>query len=302
MKRKNKSRGISDKVYYWAMILPALVLTFMFGTMTLPGILIAFEDYIPTLGWFGSDWVGLDNFKIFFMQPDAWRIIRNTLVIAVGKLVLTPIVAITYALMINEVRNPKLKKGLQTCTYLTHFISWVIYATIIKSVLGTNGLINNTIVNLGGEKIGFLTTPEVFPIVLIVTEIIKGFGWNAIIYLSGLSGIDPGLYEAAEMDGANRWQQTWHVTLPGLRPVIVIVVVLSLGSILNAGFDQVLNMQNQLVMSTGDIIDTWVYRQGIVLLNYGVSSAVGLLNSMIALTLTAFAYWFAYKFADYKIF
>lgn len=300
--KKIKKKGISDNVYYWAMILPAIILTFMFGTMTLPGILIAFEDFVPTLGWFQSDWVGLDNFRIFFMQPDAWRIIRNTLVIAVGKLVLSPIVAVSYALMINEVRNPKLKKTLQTCTYLTHFISWVIYATIIKSILGTNGLINNTLFNMEKEKIAFLGTPSLFPIILIVTDILKEFGWNAIIFLSGLSGIDQGLYEAAEVDGANRWQQTLHVTLPGLRPVLVVVVVLSLGSILNAGFDQIFNMQNQLVMSTGDVIDTWAYRQGIVNLNYGVSSAVGLLNSTIALTLTAIAYWAAYKFADYKIF
>ena len=299
---KTKKKGISDKVYYWVMVLPALALTFMFVTMTLPGMLIAFEDFIPTLGWFRSEWVGLDNFKTFLMQPDAWRIVRNTLVIAVGKLILGPIIAVTYALMINEVRNPKLKKGLQTCTYLTHFISWVIYATIIKSILGTNGLINNTITSMGGEKIGFLTTPEIFPILLILLDLLKEFGWNAIIYLSGLSGIDPGLYEAAEMDGANRWQQTWHVTLPGLRPIFVVVVVMSLGSILNAGFDQVFNMQNQLVISTAEIIDTWVYKQGIVHLNYGVSSAVGLINSTIAMTLTALSYWFAKKFANYTIF
>lgn len=302
MKKRQIGTKSKETITYWIMVIPAIVLVFMFNTRTWPGILIAFEDFVPTKGWFHSEWVGLDNFKVFFMQPDCWRIIRNTLVIAIGKIVVGQVAAIGYALMINEVRNTKLKRTLQTCTYLTHFVSWVIYGTILKSILGTNGLINNLLVNAGQEKIAFLGTPALFPIIMILTEVLKEFGWGAILYLSGITGIDQGLYEAAEMDGATRWQMAWHVTLPGIRHVIVIQAVLSLGAILNAGFDQIFNMQNQLVMSTGDILDTWVYRQGMVNLNYGIGTAVGLMNSVIGLILTIITYYLAYKFADYKIF
>lgn len=292
----------SDKLYYWLMVLPAVILVFMFNTRTWVGILGAFQDFIPVKGWFGSEWVGFRNFRIFFSQPDSWQIIRNTLVIAVGKIIAVQCMAIVFALMINEVRNIKLKKLIQTFTYLPHFISWVIFAVILKSFLGTNGVLNQILTNLGREKFAFLGTASIFQGLMIFTEMLKEFGWGAIVYLSALTGIDPGLYEAAEIDGATRWRQTLHVTLPGIRYMIVINAVLSLGKILNAGFDQIFNMYNTLVMPTADVIDTWVYRQGIVAMNYGVGTAVGLFKSAIALILTVLAYWAADKFADYKIF
>lgn len=300
--QNKKKRRLSDQLCYWLMILPAIVLTFMFTTRTWPGLLIAFEDFIPTLGWWKSEWIGLYNFKVFFMQPDAWRIVRNSLVIAVGKIVFGVPLYITFALMLNEVRNLKLKKFIQTASYLTHFISWVIYGTILKSLIGPTGMINTMLDAAGKAKIPFLGTPWLFPILMIVTDCLKEFGYCSILYLSGMTGIDPGLYEAAEMDGANRFQLAIHVTIPGIRYIIAINLILSLGSILSAGFDQIFNMSNDLVRSTGDIIDTWVYRQGIVGLNYGVASAVSLLNSVIAMCLIATAYWAAGKFANYKIF
>lgn len=292
----------SDRLYYWLMVLPAVILVFLFNTRTWPGILGAFQDFIPVKGWFGSKWVGLRNFKIFFAQPDSWQIFRNTLVIAVGKIVAVQCLAIVFALMINEVQNTKLKRLIQTFTYLPHFISWVIFAVILKSFLGTDGLFNQILTGFGLEKFSFLGTPSIFQGLMISTEMLKEFGWSAIVYLSALTGIDPGLYEAAEIDGANRWKQTVHVTLPSIRYMIVINAVLSLGGILNAGFDQIFNMYNTLVMSTADVIDTWVYRQGIVAMNYGVGTAVGLFKSILALVLTVTAYWAADKFADYKIF
>ncbi len=299
---KKKKFRISDKMYYWLMVLPAIILVFLFNTRTWPGILAAFQDFIPVKGWYGSKWVGLRNFRVFFMQPNSFGIIRNTLVMAVGKIISVQCMAIAFALMINEVRNARLKKLIQTFTYLPHFVSWVIFATILKSFLGTDGMINMALNSLGLEKFSFLGTPSLFQPLMIITETIKEFGWAAIIYLSAITGIDPGLYEAAEVDGARRWQQTLHVTIPGIRYMIVIQAVLHLGSILNAGFDQIFNMYNTLVMSRADIIDTWVYRQGIVSMNYGVGTAVGLLKGVIALILTAAAYWAADKFADYKIF
>lgn len=302
MEKKRRKVRISDKVHYWLMVLPAVVLVFLFNTRTWPGILAAFQDFIPVKGWFGSKWVGLRNFRIFFMQPNCLQIIRNTLILAVGKIVGVQCLAIVFALMINEVRNSKLKRFIQTFTYLPHFISWVIFATILKSILGTDGLMNHMLAGLGMEKHAFLGTPSIFQPLMIITEMLKEFGWSAIIYLSALTGIDPGLYEAAEIDGATRWKQTIHVTLPGIRYIIVLNAVLSLGGILNGGFDQIFNMYNTLVMPTADIIDTWVYRQGIVSLNYGVGTAVGLFKSAIAMVLTVSAYWAADRFADYKIF
>ena len=302
MDKKRKKLRISDKLHYWLMVLPAVVLVFLFNTRTWPGILAAFQDFIPVRGWYGSKWVGLRNFRIFFMQPNCWQIIQNTLVMAIGKIVGVQFLAIVFALMINEVRNSKLKRFIQTFTYQPHFISWVIFATILRSILGTDGLMNQILANLGRESYSFLGTPSIFQPLMIVTEMLKEFGWSAIIYLSALTGIDPGLYEAAEIDGATRWRQTVHVTLPGIRYIIVLNGVLSLGGILNGGFDQIFNMYNTLVMSTADIIDTWVYRQGILSLNYGVGTAVGLFKSAIAMVLTVFAYWAADRFADYKIF
>ena len=203
--------------------------------------------------------------------------------------------------MLNEIRNSKLKKSIQTITYLPHFVSWVIFATVLKYIIGTNGLIENFLKD-NGITISILGTASIFPAIMIVTETLKEFGWSAIIYLSALTAVDQGLYEAAEMDGATRWQQTLHVTLPGISPVIVLNALLSLGNVLNAGFDQIFNMYNTLVMSTGDILDTWVYRQGLISMNYGVGTAVGLFKSIIGIVLTIIAYWAADKFADYKIF
>lgn len=297
-----KKRQIPDRVYYWMMVLPGTIFVFLFNTRTWPGILGAFQDFIPVKGWYKSDWIGLSNFEIFFRQPDCLQIIRNTLVMAVGKIVFGQCMAILFALMLNEIYNSKLKKTIQTITYLPHFVSWVIFATILKSILGSTGLVEEFLKSFGVENVSILGTASVFPAVMIATEVLKEFGWSAIIYLSALTAIDPGLYEAAEIDGATRFQQTIHVTLPGLRHIIVLNAVLSLGGILNAGFDQIFNMYNTLVMSTADIIDTWVYRQGLISLNYGVGTAVGLFKSVIAMILTVFAYWAADKFADYKIF
>ena len=297
-----KKRQIPDRVYYWMMVLPGTIFVFLFNTRTWPGILGAFQDFIPVKGWYKSDWIGLSNFEIFFRQPDCLQIIRNTLVMAVGKIVFGQCMAILFALMLNEIYNSRLKKTIQTITYLPHFVSWVIFATILKSILGSTGLVEEFLKSFGVENVSILGTASVFPAVMIATEVLKEFGWSAIIYLSALTAIDPGLYEAAEIDGATRFQQTIHVTLPGLRHIIVLNAVLSLGGILNAGFDQIFNMYNTLVMSTADIIDTWVYRQGLISLNYGVGTAVGLFKSVIAMILTVFAYWAADKFADYKIF
>lgn len=301
-KQRTLRRRNRDAWYYFAMLLPGVIFTFLFNTRTWPGILAAFQDFKPVKGWFGSEWVGLENFELFFSQPDSWNIIRNTLVIAVGKIVVGQISAIIFALMLNEVVHKRLKKSIQTVVYFPHFISWVIFATILKSILNSDGLINQVLASNGQETIMFLGIPKIFPGLMVLTDTLKEFGYSSIIYLSAITTIDPGLYEAAEIDGANRWKQTIHVTLPGMRTIIVLNAVLALGSILSAGFDQIYNMYNTLVMSTGDVIDTWVYRIGLVNLNFGIGTAIGLFRSVIAMILTIIAYWAADKFADYKIF
>lgn len=301
-KEKKLRTNTTWQACYHLMVLPAVIFVFLFNTRTWLGFFAAFQDFIPVKGWFGSEWVGLHNFRVFFMQPDCWRIIRNTLVIAVGKIVFGQVSAIALALMLNELWQRRLKKTIQTAVYMPHFISWVIYATLLKSIIGTDGLLNNILVALGKERFMFLGTPALFPWLMILTDTLKEVGFSSIIYLSALTAIDPGYYEAAELDGASRWQQTIHVTLPGIRTIIVLNAVLALGNILSAGFDQIYNMYNSLVMTTGDVIDTWVYRQGLVSMNYGVGTAVGLFRSVIALVLTIVAYWAADKFADYKIF
>lgn len=308
MQRKKEGRRLrlqgkwTLQVPYHLMLIPAVIFVFLFNTRTWPGILAAFQKFIPTKGWYGSKWIGWKNFEVFFKQPDAWRIIRNTLVIAVGKIVVGQIAAIAFALMINEVRQTRLKKSIQTAVYLPHFVSWVIYATILKAILGSGGMINMVQRSMGVEQTMILGIPWLFPILMILTETLKEFGYGAIIYLATITAIDPGLYEAAELDGASRWQQTRYVTLPGMKNIIIIQAVLSLGSILSAGFDQIFNMYNTLVMSTAQTIDTWVYDMGLVSMNYGLGTAVGLMRSIIALVLTIFAYWAADRYADYKVF
>ncbi len=299
---KKKKVRKPGQLYYHLLLLPGVLFVFLFGTRTWIGILGAFEDYIPTLGYFHSPWVGLRNFEIFFKQPTSLQIIRNTLVIAIGKIVCGQAAAILFALILNEVRGMRFKKTVQTAVYLPHFISWVIYATILKSILGTGGLFNHVQDLMGAERTMFLGNPATFPWIMILTQTLKEFGYGAIIYLSAIAAVDQGLYEAARVDGANRLQLAIHVTLPGIRYIIILNALLSLGSILNAGFDQIFNMYNQLVMSTGDIMDTWIYRQGLVNLNYGVGTAVGLFRSVIGMVLTILAYWAADRFADYKIF
>jgi len=298
-----KKLRIPNRVAYWIMVLPSIVGVYLFNTRTWPGILAAFEDFIPVKGWWDSPWVGWRNFQIFFKQPNAGEIIANSVTIAVSKIVFGMLASIIFALMINEVRGVRLKKTIQTVTYLPHFVSWVIYASILKNMIGPNSLYEELMAIMGIENyVPLLGTPGIFKAVLVITETMKEFGWGAIMYLSAIAGIDPGLYEAAEIDGANRWRQTWHVTLPGIRYIIALNGTLSLGSVLSAGFDQIFNMSNQIVQRSGDIIDTWVYRQGLVALNFGIGTAVGLFKGVIGMVLTIIAYKLAEKYANYRIF
>lgn len=290
----------------YAMLLPALVLLLLFRFYPMWGILIAFKDYKFALGIMGSPWVGLDNFNTFFASRDAMNIIRNTVVISLGKIVLGTLASIVFALMLNEVRSRAFKRITQTATTLPHFLSWVIVGGIMIQILSSSGVVNRGLNALGMETVRFLGNPNIFPWTLILSDVWKGFGFGAVIYLAALTGINPELYEAAAVDGAGRLARIRHIALPGILPTIILMSCLSLGSILNAGFDQVLVLYNPTVMKTGDIIDTYVFRVGLVgqsgFLNYGLASAVGLMKSIVGFFLIVASYWLAGKFANYRIF
>ena len=286
------------------LLLPAVILTIIFSYIPIGGIVMAFQDFKPWLGISGSKWVGLANFEKIFFRQDSQRVIGNTLFIAVLKIVTNLIVPYIFALLLNEIRQSLIKRTIQTLVYLPHFLSWVILGGILIDILSpSGGLINQMLGALFGiDPIFFLGEGNWFRFTVIVSDNWKDFGFSAIIFLAALAGIDPSLYEAAEVDGANRWQQTLHVTIPAFYPITVVLATLSLGQILNAGFDQIFNLYNPLVYDKGDIIDTFVYRVGIISGQMGFGTAVGLFKSAIGFTLIVIAYRLAYKLANYRIF
>jgi putative aldouronate transport system permease protein len=284
------------------MTLPGLVFLLLFSYIPMFGIIVAFQKFMPARGIFGSPFVGLGNFEYMFELPDVGRVFFNTVFIAVLKILSGQIAPIVFALLLNEVTNIWFKKIVQTVVYLPHFLSWVILGAIFKQMLGLNGVVNYAVSQLGVEPIQFLGSGPWFRFIIIITDVWKGFGFGAIVYLAAILAISPALYEAAVIDGANRFQRMVHVTIPGMGPTIILMATLSLGGVLDAGFDQVFNMYNNLVYSHADIIDTFVYRIGLISMQYGLSTAVGLLKSVISSILIVTSYTLAYKFAGYKIF
>lgn len=286
------------------MVLPGIILVLIFIYTPMLGIMIAFQDFIPSKGMFGAQkWVGLDNFKFVFYLPGFTRALINTIQIAFWKIILGLIIPIIFAILLNEVRSNKLRRTVQTIVYLPYFMSWIILGGILVDILSPSaGILNQVINGLGFKSIFFLGDNHYFKGTLIVSDIWKNFGYGAIVYLAAIMGIDPALYEAATIDGANRWKQTWHVTLPGMRMIIVLMTVMSLGSVLNAGFDQVYNLYSTAVYESGDIIDTFVYRLGLIDAQYGPATAVGLFKSLVSTLFISISYFCSYKFANYRIF
>lgn len=287
---------------YFLMCLPGLVWLIMFQLAPMGGIIMAFQDFVPRKGFLGSKFIGFEHFEYLLSLSEVWRVTGNTLIIAIAKLVLLLVVPMCFALMIDRVKNIPFKKTVQTITYLPHFVSWVIMANILTNMFAYDGIVNNVVVLLGGEKKVLMGDAIFFRWLLILSDVWKEFGFSSIIFLAALTGINPQLYEAAAIDGANGLSQLLHITLPGISSTIVLVGVLSLGNVLNAGFDQVYNMYNSLVMSSSDILDTWVYRMGMINMNFSLSTAVGLLKSLVSMILVIVSYIMAYRFSDYRIF
>jgi len=298
-----------QRVFHLMLLLPVVVL-FVFNYLPIFGIVIAFQDYQPGLGFFESRWVGLDNFKTLALLPDFMPALRNTLLIALFKIIGNLVIPIIFALMLNELRIKWFKKTVQTVTYLPYFLSWVVLGGILLDFLsqgntaGDAGLMNRALLGMGliDTPISFLGDKNVFPATVIISDVWKNFGYNTIVFLAALTNVNPSLYEASAIDGAGRWKQTWHVTLPGITPIIILMTVLSIGSILNAGFEQIFVLYSPSVYETGDIIDTLVYRLGLVDSQFSLSAAVGVFKSIISGILILISYKLADKYAGYRVF
>lgn len=288
------------------MVIPGLVFAAVFSYAPLMGLVLAFQKFNPVRfgqsGFFASTFVGWDNFRYVLRMPEFSQVMFNTIYIASMKIATGLIVPLILALMLNEVRQIWFKRSVQTITYIPHFFSWVILGGILTEVLSLDGIFNQALGFFGIDPVFFFGHNTVFPFVLVGSELWKNMGYATIIYLAALTTIDPHLYEAASVEGAGRMRQTWHITLPGIAPIIVLLGCLSLGSILNAGFEQVFILINPVVFESGDIIDTLNYRIGITNARYDIGTAIGMFKSVISLIMVAMAQFLAFKYANYRIF
>lgn len=297
--KKRRSPGVTFQL----MLLPAVIITILFAYLPMAGLVMAFQDYKPWLGFTRSPWVGLDHFRYLFQREDGVQVIWNTFAISGMKIIAQLIVPLIFALLLNEVRHMVFKRFVQTLVYLPHFLSWVIFGGILLDLLSVNGLVNQLLGDvLGIHPIPFLGEGNLFRATVVVSDVWKEFGFGAIIFLAALAGVNPALYEAAEIDGAGRFKQTIYITLPTIMPIVVVLLTLSLGNVLNANFDQIFNLYNALVYDKGDIIDTFVYRVGLIDGQFSFAAAMGMFKSVIGLILIVIAYASAYKFANYRVF
>jgi putative aldouronate transport system permease protein len=293
---KKSRRRVKWFLPFYIMFAPVLLYYIIFHYIPMIGIIIAFKDYNFLDGIIGSSWVGLKNFQRFLHNADFLRVFYNTVILSLLRELFGFPAPIIFALLLNEIKFPKFKKLVQTISYLPHFISWVVISGILFSFFSSTGLINKLIIYFGNDAIPFLASEKYFRQFLVGTAIWKELGWSAIIYLAALAGVDQEMYEASVIDGANRKQQMWYITIPSIRNVVSIMFVLSFAQVLNAGFEQVLVLINPSVSSVAEIIDYYVYRTGLLQVNnYSYATAVGLFKSIISLCLVLVTNWGAKK-------
>lgn len=298
-----KKKWLVKELPFHMMLLPAVIITIVFRYIPIAGLSIAFMDYQPVFRFFDQEWVGWDNFAYIFVLPDFKGVLWNTIFIATMKIIGNLIVPVVFALLLNELRTGYFRQSVQTILYLPHFLSWVALAGVLVDILSpSSGIVNKLVVALGGNPVFFLGDTVTFPFTLVLTDVWKEFGWETIIYLASITSINPTLYEAAIMDGAGKWKQMIHVTIPSIAPVMILLTVLGIGNVLQAGFDQVLNLYSPQVYSSGDIIDTLVYRIGIIDAQFGPATAVGIFKSVVSFALIVTGYKLAAKFAGYRVF
>ncbi|BBH23686.1 sugar ABC transporter permease [Paenibacillus baekrokdamisoli] len=292
----------SFEKHYHLMLLPGIILLCIFSVIPMFGLIMAFQDFKLGFGIWRSPWIGLENFQYMLQMSDSRLIFYNTLFLASCKIVMNLVVPLVFAVLLNELRLRMFKRWVQTIVYIPHFLSWVIISGIIVEMLSLDGIVNGVIRMFGGKGILFLASNNWFPAILVSSDVWKEFGFGAIIYLAALTGISPSLYESAAIDGATRRQRMLYITLPGLLPTVILMGTLSISNILNAGFDQIFNLYNPMVYESADIIDTYVYRSGLLQAQFGLATAVGLMKSVISFILIMFSYGLAYRFANYRIF
>ena len=299
---KAQIRNRTSQMYYHLMLLPGMIFLLIFNYIPMAGIVMAFQNFKPAKGIFGSEWVGFKQFERLFSNSDFYELIRNTVTLSLGKLAIKLVIAVAFAILLNEIKVKRLKKSVQTIVYLPHFLSWVVLAPVVYYMFGLNGTVNNMLVSLGWERINFIGSNDYFQGLLIGTSIWKEFGYGSIVYLAAITAVDPGLHEAAAIDGASWWRRVWHVTLPAMVPIIILMLAIDVGHVLSAGFDQVYNLYSVRVYETGDILDTYVYRAGIQNRQYSFATAVSLFKSVIGLVLMLSVNGLSKKFLNRSVF
>ena len=283
----------------YLMALPGIAYFLLFKYLPMGGLVIAFQDYMPFLGVAESPWVGFDHFVRLFTEDTFFMLLRNTLIVSLLLLVFSFPVPIILALMLNEIRSRVFKRSLQSIVYLPHFMSWVIVVSLFYVLLTTDGgAVNNLIAGAGGEEIAFLTDTEWLRPMYVFQNVWKSAGWGTIVYLAALTAVDVSLYEAAELDGAGRWRQTWHITLPAIRPTIVVMFILAIGDFLELGFEHMFLLLNSLNREVAEIFDTYVYTAGIQNGQLSYATAVGMFKGLVGLLLVAIANRMAKKFGE----
>lgn len=297
--RSKFTARLAESKYLLILLVPCLLYFILFQYLPMWGVLVAFKNYKPLLGFVQSEWVGLKYFSMFFNSPDMLKIITNTFLLGFYSIIWGFPIPLIFALVLNEVRNNTAKKFIQTVSYMPHFLSTVVIVGMIQLFLSpTFGVVNQVIQNMGFGKVNFLQNASYFRSIYIISDIWKDMGWGAIIYLAALTNIDPSLYEAAIIDGANKFKRICYVTLPCIAPTIMTLLLLRMGNIVNVGFEKVYLLQNPSIYSTADVIQTYVYRQGLGMGNFSYGTAVGLFNSVINLIFLFISNSLSKKFSE----
>ena len=303
LKVKKKKKSLYRTRELHVMLIPAVVFTTVFAYLPIFGLVMAFQDFKPLMGFRESPFVGLKQFQYIFTMPSFRTAFVNTMIISFFKIILSILVPLILSLMLNEVTKSWSKRSVQTIVFIPYFFSWAILAGMILEIFAYDGIINNTMMHLFGmEPTAFLVSNKYFRTIIIGSDVWKGMGYNTVLLLAAITNVDPTLYEAAQVDGAGRWKQVLHVTLPSILPMVAVLTVLGLGNILNAGFEQILIMYNPTVERTVDILDTLVYRLGMTSHQYSAAAAMGLFKSVISLIFVGTSYLILYKKSDYRVF
>lgn len=302
--KKNFWQKLKSQKALLFMSLPFVIWLIVFRYIPVLGWTMAFQDYKPQNSLFEQKWVGLKHFKDLFNEPTFYRALENTLGMGILGLIFSTLAAITFALLLNEMRFTRLKKLTQTISYLPHFVSWVIVANIVITMLSISGPINNLLMSFGliDNPINFMARPNMFWGVVTAAEVWKSTGWNAIIYFAAMAGVDPQLYEAAKVDGASRLRQMWHITLPSIRPVIIVLLILNIGNLINIGFEKQMLLGNNIVMERALVIDLYALNYGIGMFRYAFGTAIGIFKSVISIILILIANTFARKLGEGRVF